>query len=83
MTAEEITAKVNDILIDGFEIEPSDITPGKLLAEDLGLDSLDAVDLVVAMEKAFQCRVDETQVRSLRTVGDLYEFVACHAGKQA
>jgi len=74
MTKEEVAAQVDKILVEGFEIEPSLLTPSARLIDDLGLDSLDAVDLVVAIEKKFGCRLEETQVRSMRVLDDVYEY---------
>ena len=76
MTRDEVTAGVNKILVEGFEIEPALLAPGAHLISDLGLDSLDAVDLVVAIEKKFGCRLEETEVRSMRTLDDVYNYCA-------
>jgi acyl carrier protein len=74
MTKEEVAAQVDKILVEGFEIEPALLTPTARLIDDLGLDSLDAVDLVVAIEKKFGCRLEETQVRSMRVLDDVYQY---------
>jgi len=59
-----------------FELEPESLQPDATLYEDLGLDSLDAVDMVVAMEKAFGMKMaDEEAVRAVRTLGDLFDLV--------
>jgi acyl carrier protein len=79
MTIDEIKARVHTILVEGFEIEPGLLKPEAHLADDLGLDSLDGVDLVVAIEKRFGCRVDESEARAMRTLQDIYDAVARHA----
>jgi acyl carrier protein len=76
MTRDEVLAGVNKILVEGFEIEPALLAPGASIINDLGLDSLDAVDLVVAIEKKFGCRLEETEVRSMRTLDDVYNYCA-------
>jgi acyl carrier protein len=58
-----------------FELEPSAIVPRARMREDLGLDSLDAVDLSVAIEKALHVRVPEEFAREMRTVGDVHDYV--------
>jgi acyl carrier protein len=73
--ATDIVTLVNQIMIDEFEVEPESITSDAELGEDLGLDSLDGVDLVVALEKSFKCRIPEDDARSIRTMGDIYERV--------
>lgn len=72
----EIAQKVRQILEETFEVEPSAIAPGARLKEELGLDSLDGVDLVVALEKAFRCRISEEDARGIRTFQDICDRVA-------
>jgi len=79
MTIDEITAQVGEILVADFEIEPGLLVPEAHLADDLGLDSLDGVDLVVALEKRFGCRIEESEARAMRTLQDIYDSVARHA----
>ncbi len=75
-TREELHRKVAEILVEEFELEESLIVPEATLYGDLGLDSLDAVDMVVVLEKKFAIRLaDENAMRSLRTVGDLLDFL--------
>jgi len=74
-TRETIIEKVNGILVDEFELEADSLTPEALLNDDLDLDSLDAVDMIVALEKSFGVRFDEEQARQLETMGALYDFV--------
>ncbi|MBW2258186.1 MAG: acyl carrier protein, partial [Deltaproteobacteria bacterium] len=51
------------------------VVPEARLREDLDLDSLDGVDMVVALEKAFGLRIDEKAVAETRTVGDIHAYV--------
>ncbi len=71
----EIIAHVNKTLIDEFEVPEDVIAPDKRLREDLELDSLDAVDMIVALEQGLKIRVDEEEAKQIRTVGDIYDFV--------
>ncbi|MBP5509894.1 MAG: acyl carrier protein [Kiritimatiellae bacterium] len=76
MTADEIVQKVNQVFYDTFELEPDRLTPEAKLFEDLGLDSLDAVDLVASLKE--ECGVDlrqDPRVREIRTMGDVYKLV--------
>ena len=67
---------VNDILEEYFEIERERLLPEMNIFEDLELDSLDIVDLVVAMQKKFNVRIrDDERIRSIRTLEDIYRFV--------
>ena len=72
---QDIVERVNATLTDEFEVPQADLTPDKSLREDLELDSLDAVDLIVALEKGFGFRVDEEEAKKIATVGDIYDFV--------
>jgi acyl carrier protein len=71
----EIIEHVNKTLQDEFEMPAQKLQPDKRLREDLELDSLDAVDMIVALEQAMKIRVDEEQAKQIRTVGDIYDFV--------
>ncbi|MEE8409196.1 MAG: acyl carrier protein [Myxococcota bacterium] len=71
----EIIERVNKTLSDEFEVPIADLLPEKRLREDLELDSLDAVDMIVALEKGFAFRIDEDEAKKISTVGDIYDFV--------
>lgn len=75
ISREEIVAHVNKTLIEEFEVPAEGIAPDKRLREDLELDSLDAVDMIVALEQGLKIRVDEEEAKQIRTVGDIYGFV--------
>lgn len=74
-TREEIVARVNEVLVDEFEVVAAGLEPGTRLQEDLELDSLDAVDLIVALEQALGIRTDEEEAKKIGTLGELYDFV--------
>lgn len=78
MTAnEQIRQQVIEVVAEEFELDPARLTPEATLYDDLGLDSLDAVDLVVALEKAFSIKLsNEEAVRSVRTMADLFQLVS-------
>ena len=75
MVSQEVVEGLNEILIDGFEIESDLLRPEAQLRDDLELDSLDAVDLIVAIEKRFGCRIKEAEARKMRTLNDIYESI--------
>ena len=77
MTEQKIVEMVNEILEEYFEIERERLLPHMNIFEDLELDSLDIVDLVVAMQKRFNVRIrDDERIKSIRTLEDIYRFVA-------
>jgi acyl carrier protein len=74
---------VNETLVNEFELAPSAIVPEARLREDLGLDSLDAVDLIVALEKALHLRIPEEVAHGMRSIGDVYNYVRTVVGSSA
>lgn len=81
MTEKEIIERINDALVEEFELQPLAMTAEATLFDDLGLDSLDIVDLVIVLESAFGFKIrEEEAIRQIRTLGDIHRFVI---GKQA
>jgi acyl carrier protein len=77
MTEQEIIEKTNRVFEEAFEITPERLVPTAHIFTDLGLDSLDIVDLIVALQKSFGVRIrNEEAVRDIRTLADIYRFIA-------
>ncbi len=76
MQKDEIIAQVNEVFVEEFEIDAVALTPEAQIFQELGLDSLDIVDLIVALQKKFgvNFRSDE-RIREIRSLNDLHEFV--------
>jgi len=72
----EITNRINDFLEEDFEVEPSSITPEATLKETLDLDSLDYIDLIVAIESNFGFKVKPEDFQGMVTIKDFYDYVA-------
>lgn len=76
MNDEQVIEIVNRSLVEEFELDASKLTPGAHLVDDLGFDSLDFVDLVVVLQKAFGVKLrEEPRVREVRTLGDVHTLV--------
>jgi acyl carrier protein len=76
MTELEIKEKVFEVFEESFEIETEEIRLESQIFDDLGLDSLDVVDLIVALQQKFGVRIrDNKGVRTIRTVGDVCVFI--------
>lgn len=75
MNKEVIVEKINDFLIDEFEVEEEDITPEANLKETLGLDSLDFVDLVVAVESNFGVKLVGEDFANVVILQDFYNLI--------
>ncbi len=66
---------VNKVLEEEFEIDAELLKPEALLYEDIGLDSLDAVDLIVMVDKELGVRIEEDEARSIRSLEDVYKII--------
>lgn len=75
MTKEEIIEKVNAFLIEEFEIEEGQIAPDANFKDDLGLESLDFVDIVVIIERDFGFKVEGEEMINIRQLSDLYNYI--------
>ncbi len=83
MTQEEIISKINDFLVDEFEVDPADIQPDAPLQETLDLDSLDYVDLVVVIESNFGFKVKGEDFMEIKTFQDFYDYILVKVKEQA
>ena len=76
MTDQEIRDKINRVFEESFEIEREKLLPKAHIFTDLGLDSLDIVDLVADLQKSFGVNIrNEQEVREIRTIQDIYNFI--------
>ena len=75
MTRTEIEEKVKAFLIDDLEIEEENIFPEDKLKEDMGIDSLDYVDIVVIVEKNFGFRIQAQEMANVKTLTQFYDYI--------
>ena len=76
MAGDDIERMVNEVFTDSFEIPAEKLGPEKHLFNELGLDSLDVVDLVVALQKKFGVKIrNDERVRNIRTPADICRFI--------
>lgn len=75
MDKEDIIKTINNLLIQEFEIEEKEIYPGARLKDDLGLESLDFVDIAVIIKKEFGITLKGKDVASIKTMGNLYDYI--------
>jgi len=78
MDRKGIESKVKEFLIEEFEIEESAIHAEAHLKDDLGIESLDFVDIVVIIEKEFNFKVKREDMANVRTLNDLYNYIEEH-----
>ncbi len=78
MTKQEIIAKVNNLLVEEFEIEESLLTPDASLKNDLEIDSLDFVDIVVLIDREFGFKPKAEELKTVKTLQDFYDYIEAH-----
>ena len=74
-----IEEKVIDIIVDKLGVDRSEVTPEAVFVDDLGADSLDLVELIMAMEEEFGMEIADEEAEKLRTVQDVISFVTARA----
>lgn len=75
MERKEIEEKVRDFLIEDLEVEEEKIVPDARLKEDVGIDSLDFVDIVVIVEKNFGFKIKPEEMVGVITLNDFYDYI--------
>lgn len=75
MTKEEIIQTIKAFLIEEFEIEEEKIIPPARLKSDLGLESLDFVDIAVIVQKEFNLTLKGEEMSSIKTLDDLHQYI--------
>jgi acyl carrier protein len=75
MEKQDIYQEVSGLLVKLFDISPEQITPQALLYEDLDLDSIDAVDMIVHLQKKTGRRIKPESFKAVRTVQDVVDAV--------
>lgn len=67
--------KVRNILAEQLDVEQEKITMESLIADDLGADSLDVVDLLMSLEDEFEIEIPDEEIENIKTVGNLVNFI--------
>lgn len=75
MSEKSIEEKVKDIIVEQLGVTAEQVTPGASFIEDLGADSLDTVELVMAFEEEFSVDVPDEDAEKLQTVGDVIKYI--------
>jgi acyl carrier protein len=76
--ADSAEAKVKEIIINELGVDPEKVTPEASFVEDLGADSLDTVELVMAFEEEFGVDIPDEDAEQMRTVGDAINYLIEH-----
>ncbi len=76
ISQDDIFNKIKDVLVEEFEVEPEDVKLEANLFTDLELDSLDAIDLMVTLDKELEIEIKTETMQDMRTIQDVCDFVA-------
>ncbi|HEX5315095.1 MAG TPA: acyl carrier protein [Candidatus Kapabacteria bacterium] len=79
MADQNVESKVKEIIVSKLGVEDSQITPSTSFTNDLGADSLDTVELVMAFEEAFDIEIPDEDAEKIRTVQDAIDYIGKHA----
>jgi acyl carrier protein len=75
MDRNEALAKFTDDTVEVLAVDPSQVTLEASFGDDLGADSLDLVELVMALEETFNIEVAEDELKEIKTVGEAFELI--------
>ena len=78
-TVKQIVEKVKQIIKEQLGVEDDEITPTASFVDDLGADSLDTVELVMAIEEAFDIEIPDNDAEKMRTVQDVIDYIEKHS----
>ena len=76
--ADDIESKVKEIIVENLGVDAATVTPQASFVNDLGADSLDTVELVMALEEEFDIEIPDEEAEKIQTVGQAIEYVKSH-----
>jgi acyl carrier protein len=76
----DVETKVKALIAEQLGVKAEEIKPTSSFIEDLGADSLDIVELVMAMEEQFQVEIPDEQAENIKTVADAVAYITAHGG---
>ena len=74
-TMSQIEEKVKEIIVDKLNCDADQVTPEASFTQDLGADSLDTVELIMELEKAFDTQIPDGDAQNIKTVGDAISYI--------
>ncbi len=81
MAEKTIEQRIKDIIVEQLGSNPDQVTPDAKFIEDLGADSLDTVELVMALEEEFGHEIPDEEAEKLQSVGDVIKYIEDLQGK--
>jgi acyl carrier protein len=81
MAEANIADRVKQIIVEQLGVDAAEVTPNAHFVNDLGADSLDTVELVMALEEEFDTEIPDEQAEKIQTVGQAIDYISAHAKK--
>jgi len=78
-----IEEKIKEIIVEQLGVDPAQVTPEASFVNDLGADSLDTVELVMALEEEFNLEIPDEEAEKIATVGQAIEYIRANSAKEA
>jgi acyl carrier protein len=79
MEREELLEKVKAVIVEQLNVEEDDVTEDASFVDDLGADSLDIVELVMALEEEFGISIPDEEAENIKTVGDAVYYISSNS----
>ncbi|NIP41757.1 MAG: acyl carrier protein [candidate division Zixibacteria bacterium] len=76
-----IESRVRDIIVEQLGVNPEQVTPEATFVDDLGADSLDTVELVMALEEEFELEIPDEEAEKIASVKDAINYIESHASE--
>ena len=77
----DIETIVKEIIVEQLGVDPAEVVPGASFINDLGADSLDTVELVMAFEEEFGIEIPDEEAEKIQSVGQAIEYITAHQAK--
>lgn len=78
---ENVEERVKKIIVEQLGVDAAEVTPQAQFVNDLGADSLDTVELVMALEEEFDIEIPDEEAEKIQTVGQALDFIKAHSAK--
>ncbi len=75
MDLNEAMEKVKTVILKQLDLDKADLVPSAHILDDLGADSLDVVELVMALEQEFELEIPDEEAEQIETVGDIFKYI--------
>jgi acyl carrier protein len=77
----DIETRVKEIIVEQLGVDPAEVVPSASFINDLGADSLDTVELVMAFEEEFGIEIPDEEAEKIQSVGQAIEYITAHQAK--